>query len=658
MPKINKSTIENINENPQEYAESLDINKLVLLLKKLSNEYYNTGKSIISDTSYDILKESLEERDPTNPFLKVVGSHLPKGTKKKETLPYPMGSLNKIKPDEKTLDKWMSNYSKGPYVISDKLDGVSGQLYKDQNGKMFLYTRGNGTVGQNISHLINFVMKDIDLEKIPNGSSIRGELIINKKDFVKIKDVMKNARNAVAGLVNSKTVDLQIAQLTQFVAYSILNPRIKYAKQFKTLTQWNFKVVDNIILKQIDENILKKILIEHKAKSEFEIDGIVCADDSQIYENEEGYPTHMFAFKMIDVNQIEIATVVKVIWNPSMDGYLKPVIEIKPVEFAGSTVTYATAFNAKYIVDNVIGAGAKIKIIKSGDVIPYILEVIKPAITGKPSMPDMSYKWNNTKVDIVLSGTNAKTNKDVIIKLLIHFFKTMNVKFLSEGIITKLVENNYTSIAKILSADHKDLVEIDGIGEKMVDKIFEEINNSFKTVKLHTFMAACHIFGRGMGERKIKEITKIYPNILTHKWSKQEFTEKILDIKGFSDITTNLFVDNFDEFLKFFNEINKIIDISRFKTVENNKKNANKKNHFEDKTIVFTGFRDNNLEKIIETLGGKVSTSVSSKTFLVVYNGEEDSSKMKKAKTLNIDTLKKEEFIKKYKLENINTATF
>ena len=117
---------------------------------------------------------------------------------------------------------------------------------------------------------------------------------------------------------------------------------------------------------------------------------------------------------MITDEQIANVKVIQVIWKPTKDGYLKPKIEIEPTNLVGVTITYATAFNARYIVDNNIGPGAEIKIIRSGDVIPYILEVIKGAKKG-PQMPEFPYKWNDSNVDLILKDENNNNGKQIVV---------------------------------------------------------------------------------------------------------------------------------------------------------------------------------------------------------------------------------------------------
>lgn len=631
-------------------AKDMSSEDLVKILKKLSDAYYNTDDSIVDDKTYDYLRDLLEETDPDNEFLSVVGAPI-KGTKKKVKLPYSMGGLTQLKANTDKIEDWTKKF-KGPYIVSDKLDGSSAELYKDKDGNTFLFSRGDGVMGQDISHLITKFFTKKVIDKIPNDTCIRGEVIIRKDNFSKIEKFMKNARNATSGLINSKTVDERVAKVSEFVAYAILHPRYDHENQFKLLNEWGVSTAHNEKFKKIDTESLTKHLTERKKKSDFEIDGVVIADDSKIHDHVGDYPTYAFKFKLLFDDQIFETTVVKVDWNPSKNGYLKPRIEIDPIKVGGVTITYATAHNAKFISDNVIGKGAKVKITRSGDVIPYIVGVTKEATSRKPDMPTMKYEWTDTKVDIIATEMDSETAEIVNTKLITFFFRTMDVKYLSEGIVAKLVTEGYDSIIKILKVDKTKLYNISGLGKKVVDKIYDEINRAFDEVDLATFMGASHKFGRGMGTRKLREITDMYPDILTVKWSKEKMLEKILEVSGFSDKLAQVFVDNFADFKKFYKEVSEYVEIERFENIESESDSDEEEKIFDKKIIVFTGFRDKELEKTIVKLGGKVSGSVSGKTSFVVYadGGDPTSSKLEKAKDLGVTVMSKSEFIKKFKI--------
>jgi NAD-dependent DNA ligase len=649
LSKIKQKLINELTENP-ELAYDKKITEIVGILKASSDVYYNTDQEIMPDDVYDRVLDILKERDPTHKYFDQIGAPI-RVASGKTKLPYPMGSLTKIKPEmQDDLVRWFNKYS-GPYNISDKMDGVSAQLIKIDENEFKMYSRGDREYGRDISHLIPLVIKkNVGLEKIPVGTSIRGEIIISKHNFKnKTFEDMKNARAAASGIVVANKVNeklKKLAKLCDFVAYSVIHPRYKQKQQYELLEQYGFVIPPNINKKSFTLDFLKEYITERKKISPYDVDGIVITDDEKVHNHPNGNPDHAFAFKMQFSEQMVDATIVQVLWDPSMDGYLKPRVEIKPVELVGVTITYATAFNAKFVVENKLGPDAIIKIIRSGDVIPYIMKVVKPA--KKAQLPDVSYEWTTSGVDIILK--NFATNDLVSVKRLVHFFKTIGAQFISEGIITKLVDNDYKTIFDILGANHQELEDIDGIGSKTVAKIFASIYDCLAEIKIHTLMAASHIFGRGLGERKIVEITKKYPNIMVDKFSKKEMLENILQINGFSDITATKFVENYDKFEKFFEKLSKLVDLSHLKNKQETKNVPKSEQIFEDKTFVFTGFRDADLEKKIINLGGKVSTSISKKTFNLIKadNDDEISSKIAAAKNNNVKIVTKTDFINKY----------
>ena len=326
-------------------------------------------------------------------FKKLV--HQSRGNK--VNLPYPMGSMDKIKPDTNALSSWTSKYS-GPYVLSCKLDGVSG-LYTTEGKEPKLYTRGDGKVGQNISHIIPFL-------RLPKakGITIRGEFIIPKALFdTKYKEKFANPRNMVAGIINQKTINEAIKDL-HFVAYEVMKPELKPSEQMAFLSTLNVEIVLYKVEAKITNELLSKTLLEWRHNYPYEIDGIIVTND-KLYERKPGNPEHSFAFKMVLSDQVAEAKVVDVIWAASKDGYLKPRVQIEPINLGGVRIEYATGFNGAFIKDNKIGVGATIELIRSGDVIPYIRKVIVPA--DKAKMPAVPHKWNDTHVDIMLEDLDS-----------------------------------------------------------------------------------------------------------------------------------------------------------------------------------------------------------------------------------------------------------
>lgn len=601
-----------------------------------AENYYNTGVSLISDQNYDILIERLKKLKPDSKVLLKIGAPI-RG--KKVKLPYWMGSMDKIKADNNLILKWTQKYT-GPYIISDKLDGVSCLLTKfDQ--KISLYTRGDGTYGQNITHLLGIINMSIDTllkQKEPKHIAIRGELIMKKDNFSKYSHIMANARNMVSGIVNSKigSINKKHARDIDFVAYEVIDPWDKSSNQMKMLEKWELSVVYYDRYEYISLDILDNILKKRRKKSVYDIDGIIVTDNKKHPRNTSGNPPYSFAYK--GLTPTADVRVIEVIWKPSKDGVLVPRIHFEKVRLSQVDLEYTTGFHAKYIVDNGIGPGAIIRVIRSGDVIPYITDIIKPA--KKPSLPeDMEYKWSG--VNIILK--NAEEDKTVIIQRITKFMKNIGVENISEGIVRKMVDAGYDSIPKIMRMTKDDFLLLEGFKETLANKLYQNLQKSLNDLDMLTLMVASNIFGRGFGKKKIQKILNIYPDIV-EKYSHKTYhlwRERILGIPGF-DSTTDFFLDKMPDFQKFYRKISKIISVKKY---------IEKKGLFNNQIIVFTGFRNNKWEKFIENEGGMISNSVSKNTTLLIYNdGEESSAKYLKAKKLGVKMVSKSEFAKKYNL--------
>ena len=615
------------------YLDKLTEKKLNKMMEYASDVYYNTKQTIMTDSEYDIVKEFVENKFPKSKMANAIGAPV---RKDKVTLPYFMGSMDKIKPDTGAIDKWKGKY-KGPYVISCKLDGVSG-LYSTMNGEQKLYTRGDGKVGQDVSHLIKCL-------KLPSQSDvvIRGEFIIKKQLFEdKYSHKFANPRNFVSGIVNSKTVDKDKCADIDFVAYEVIAPELKPSEQMSMLKTLQVEVVQNLTVENVDNKYLSDMLVLWRNSYIYEMDGIICANDG-VYKRKDGNPDHAFAFKMILLEQIVETKVLDVLWAPSKDGYLKPRIQVEPIKIGGVKIEYATAFNADFVEKNKLGVGAVVKIIRSGDVIPYIMDVVEPATIVK--MPDEKYVWNDTHIDIMLE--NKSDNEIVINKVLTGFFTILGVKSVSTGNIQKIMNAGYTTIPAILKMTKDDFEKIDGFGKKLAEKVHSGIQEKVKEAPIVKIMSASNIFGHGMAGKKLEIVMDAYPDILVSSDSKNEKIDKIANVKGMAKKTATAFVENIDEFLKFIDET----DLKyKLEVKEKEKPQYDEEHPLFGKKIVMTGFRNEEFsEKMEKKYGAKMSSSVNSKTFvLLVKDVEETTGKAEQARKLNIPIMTLEMFMEKY----------
>lgn len=636
--------IEEDNENEVKLKEIIELFKKkgievldVLSEKELSdiillanNQYYNEDP-IMTDNQYDIIKEYVDLKYPSNTIIHEIGA---KVEKNKVKLPYVMASMDKIKPDTGALLSWMQKY-KGPYILSCKLDGVSG-LYTTENGEQKLYTRGDGFIGQDVSHLIPYLrlpkVKDI---------VIRGEFIISKEVFKKkYEKTSANPRNMVAGLINHKTINEAIKDIN-FVAYEVIIPELKPSEQMEYLQTINVEPVTYKITDILTNELLSELLIEWRQNNKYEIDGVIVTNDA-IYPRKSGNPEHAFAFKMVLSDQVAEAKVVDVIWSPSKDGYLKPRVRIEPINLGGVTIEYATGFNAAFIENNKIGIGATIQLIRSGDVIPYIKSVIIPAPEAK--MPEVEYKWNDTHVDIMLQ--NTENDPVVKEKNITGFFKGIGVEGLSSGNINKLINAGYDDVQSIINMNVDDYLEVDGFKDKMANKLYQGIQTKLNEASIVTLMAASNIFGRGFSEKKLQLIMDELPDILISDEKDLDKVEEVAAIKGMATKTAEAFVLKIDDFVEFLKECGleeKLYQLPGEKSVKN------EAHPLYNKTVVLTGTRDKNIIEFLKKIGAHQGTSVSSKTDLVVAKDPNDETgKVYDAKKYGTNIMSVDEFIKEY----------
>jgi NAD-dependent DNA ligase len=628
--------INNFRKSGTNTLNQLSSNDFTNILRELTKAYHNQTP-LLTDSEYDVIKDYFEIKYPLehSSWSKEVGAPVEQN-KNKATLPYQMGSMDKIKPDTNEIISWTKKF-KGPYVLSCKLDGVSG-LYTTEEKTPKLYTRGDGKVGQDISYLIPY----LNLPK-NKGLVIRGEFIIQKNVFeAKYKNEFANPRNMVAGIINHKTVDKNKIADVHFVAYEVIKPVLNPNEQMEFLkNDLKAECVLNRLEANISNELLSQILIDNRRLYEYEIDGIIVTNN-KIYERKSGNPEHAFAFKMVLSDQLAEATVIDVIWSPSKDGYLKPRVQIMPIMLGGVKIEYATGFNGAFIQNNKIGIGAIIQIIRSGDVIPHILNVTVPAPAAK--MPTQNYKWNSTNVDIILE--NMEQDETVREKVITGFFKGIEVDGLGSGNISRIIEAGFDTIPKIINMTTTDFLKVEGFKIIMANKICNGIKDKLSTASLITLMTSSNLFGRTLGEKKIELIMNEYPDILISKETNTQKTQKIKEVKGIAEKSASSFVENIETFNNFIKECgleNKLHNQPLVPKVESNV------GPLYNKTIIITGFRDKNLEDKIKNAGAKLGTSVSKNTHLVIVNHlEENTGKALDARKLGVPLVTVEDFNNKY----------
>jgi NAD-dependent DNA ligase len=346
-------------------------------------------------------------------------------------------------------------------------------------------------------------------------------------------------------------------------------------------------------------------------------------------------PEHSVKYKVLDANSFIETAVVDVLWELSKSGFFKPRIEIRPVVLFGTTVTYATGFNGKFINDNGIGCGAKVIITKSGMVIPYITQVTHSV---DPKMPERKWIWNDNGVEAVLE--DADNDSEVIFKQVLDFTNSLNIDLLKESNLAKVISTfkmgsqSYEAIIEILV----NLLEgewINAVGSNG-SKIYASLQRRLNNLTVAHYLGSVKFMGFGFGVRKAKALVKSL-NDHMDVWTLT--VANIEQMDGFDTKTATAIAKGLPV-AKAFAETLGLSFVQEVKTSE-----------FANFNIVFTGFRDKELEEKLEKMGAKMGSSVSKKTtHLVTAEPNSTSTKAKKAREVGVKTLSIDEFKEEYNL--------
>lgn len=609
----------------KEFIDKNNIESLLNMKNKLDDLYYNTGNSNMSDEVYDILKDHLIEHGYNN-----VGHEIQNNRVK---LPYYMGSIDKITPKVyNKLDIWKRKNICESLVITDKLDGVSCMLNNVDNNTT-LYTRGDGNIGGNISFILPYLV----IPKIKEDISIRGELILKKSSFNKYSKEYKNARNMVSGLINSKK-NSNILHDVEFIVYEIIHYKKNLSpdKQLFLLDSMGFKTVHSV---KTDYKCLTidNLVITHeqrKNKSLYEIDGIVVQTNKVYQRNIKDNPKYMFAFKMLNIDNIRKTAVIDIEWSITKWNKLIPVAILKPIKLKEATISRVSLSNANLMIINGIGPGSIVDVVRSNDVIPYITKIHKKAT--KLKWPSCSYEWdvNHTHITAVHDGKESKMLEDIQIQKISLFFKRLKVNNIQHKTISKFYYNGYKDIYSILNLNIDKIKSIDGLNHKSACRIVNNIRKSLDNTTIPSLIYAKQCLGYGISERRIETLFKNIPDILT--LNNNQLEKEILQINGFSEKLTSSIIQNINNTRVFVDRIKPYVSI---KTENNNIENT-----LNGQIFCFSGFRDKDLEQSIKNKGGKTSTSITSKTTLLIVKTYSNSQKIIKANKLNIPIVLRDDF--------------
>ncbi len=639
--------------------------ELISILNEASKKYYQDADPVMTDYQYDKLYDELCELEkstgvvmsnsPTQRVGYTVLSGLTKIRHEKRML-----SLDKTK-DVFKLKSWLSD-KEG--ILSWKLDGLTIVL-KYNNGELQqAVTRGNGEVGEDITHNAR-VFKNIPVNISFKGELIlRGEGVISYDEFERINDTLpddekyKNPRNLCSGTVRQLNSQIAAERQVTFYAFTLVSSEGKEfelkTQQMEFLKELGFDVVESKIVTadNIEESV--KDFEKRIENNSFASDGLVLTYNSIAYSNSLGetskFPKDSIAFKWADETA---ETVLREIdWSTSRTGLINPVAVFDPVELEGTTVNRASLHNLSIMDELKIGIGDKILVYKANMIIPQIAENITKS--GNVKIPEnCPVCGGETEVRSIKDGkalycTNPNCHAQRV-RSLAHFVSrdAMNIEGLSEETLKKFTDNGfietYVDLFKLQKFETQ-IKELEGFGEKSYSNIINSVEKS-KDVNLANFIYALGINHVGLSNAKLlcKNMDYDLNKIL------QTTTEELSSIEGFGDVIAHSIHSYFsnENNIKLLNEA---LGYIKFKAEETTASDLS----LSGLTFVITGDLEHyknrkELQTQIESLGGKVTGSVTGKTSYLINNDAfSQSSKNKKAAELSVPVITENEFLEKF----------
>lgn len=639
------------------------IKELVELLNRARRAYEQEDREIMSNFEYDKLYDelvTLEEEtgiilsnSPTQNVGFEVVSNLPKVKHE-----YPARSLSKTK----VVAELIIHIRKRKGTLSWKLDGLTVVCTYEGGKLVSAVTRGNGEIGEDITANARTFMNLPLTISCPYKLVVRGEAVISYKNFEKIntnlpdEEKYKNPRNLASGSVRQLDSSICAQRNVEFIAYDIMNADkintiITKEDEYFVLQQQGFDVVYN---HTVDDKTMESVVATFTEMSktyDYPVDGLVLAHNDLEYGRSLGstskHPLHSIAFKWKDAEKE--TKLINVEWQTSRTGMINPVAVFEPVELEGTNVERASVHNVDIFEELELGIGDTITCFKANMIIPQVADNLTRSggLTPPSSCPVCGAP---TEIRLGKTARNLYCTNDLcgakIVKRLAHFVSRngMNIDGLSEATLEKFVDAGIIKDAIDiygLSKHKTTICKMEGMGLKSYNKLIMAIEKS-KTVNMANFIYALGIPNVGLSTAK--DLVKAYNNDINRAIS--PIIKELVKIDGIGEVVAK------DIYKYFVHAENRrmVLALVGLLTFEKPQE-VNTESSIAGKTFVITGdvniFKNRKeVQAKIESLGGKVSGSVSKNTdYLINNDNESSSSKNQKAKQLNVPIITEAQFV-------------
>lgn len=632
-------------------------------LREASRAYYQEDREIMPNVEYDALYDELSALEEETGIVLADSPTVNVGYEAVDQLPKeeherPMLSLDKTK-DREALREFVGEH---PTLLSWKLDGLTIVLTYENGELVKAVTRGNGIVGEVITNNAR-VFKNIPLKISFRGRLVlRGEAIITYSDFEKINETIgdadakyKNPRNLCSGSVRQLNNEITAKRNVRFYAFSLVSAEdVDFQNSREVQFQWlNAQGFDVVEYRKVTADTLDEAMdyfAEAVTKNDFPSDGLVALYDNIAYGESLGttakFPRNAMAFKwadeMCDTKLLEIE------WSPSRTGLINPVAVFEPVELEGTTVSRASVHNISIMKELKLGIGDTIRVYKANMIIPQIAENLTgsgnapvPHICPACGQETVVKKENDVEcLFCVNPGCPAKKIKSFG---LFTSRDAMNIDGLSEATLEKFIARGFIhDFGDIFEINRyrDEIVEMEGFGQKSYDNLIESLERAKETT-LPRVIYSLGIANIGLANAKV--ICRYFNNDLEK--IRHASLEEISEIDTIGPVIAGNLVSYFQD-----EENNRRLDhLMSFLHIQD--EGPKQEQIFAGMNFVITGSlvhfgNRSEAKELIESLGGKVTGSVTKKTNYLINNDiQSSSSKNKKARELGIPILSEEDFL-------------
>ena len=633
-------------------------------LREASRAYYQEDREIMSNVEYDALYDTLSALEKETGIVLADSPTVNVGYEAVEQLPKeeherPMLSLDKTK-EREALREFIGEH---PTLLSWKLDGLTIVLTYENGELIKAVTRGNGIVGEVITNNAR-VFKNIPLKISFKGRLVlRGEAIITYSDFEKINETIgdadakyKNPRNLCSGSVRQLNNEITAKRNVRFYAFSLVSAegvdfRNSREVQFRWLNEQGFEVVEyrKVTAETLDEAM--DYFAEAVTTNDFPSDGLVALYDDIAYGESLGttakFPRNAMAFKWAD--EMRDTRLLEIEWSPSRTGLINPVAIFEPVELEGTTVSRASVHNISIMKELKLGIGDTIRVYKANMIIPQIAENLTgsgnaPIPHTCPACGQETVVKKENEVECLFGVNPGCPAKKIKSFGLFTSRDAMNIDGLSEATLEKFIArgfiHDFGDIFEI-SRYKDEIVEMEGFGQKSYDNLMESLERAKETT-LPRVIYSLGIANIGLANAKV--ICRHFDNDLDR--IRHASLEEVSDIDTIGPVIAGNLVAYFRD-----EDNNRRLDhLMRFLHIQED--SPKQEQIFEGMNFVITGSlvhfgNRSEAKELIESLGGKVTGSVTKKTNYLINNDiQSNSSKNKKARELGIPILSEEDFRK------------